>query len=107
VDSIDKGYDSGGMFHFSLSDFSSPVVNFINKDGEASVWHSRLCHINFGCISRLSTLSLIPKLSIVKGSKCQACVEAKQPRKPHFAVDERNLTILELIQSNLCEMNGC
>jgi transposase InsO family protein len=51
-------------------------------------------------------LSLIPKLSIVKGSKCQACVQAKQPRKPHFAIDERNLTILELIHSDLCEMNG-
>jgi transposase InsO family protein len=94
------------MFRFSLSDFSSLVVNFINKDGEASIWHSLLDHINFGCISRLSTLSLIPKLSIVKGSKCQACVQAKQPRKPHFAIDERNSTILELIHSDLCEMNG-
>jgi hypothetical protein len=34
------------------------------------------------------------------------CVQAKQPRKPHFVVDERNSTILELIHSNLCEMNG-
>jgi hypothetical protein len=34
---IGKGYDSGGMFRFSLSDFSSLVVNFINKDDEASV----------------------------------------------------------------------
>jgi hypothetical protein len=82
------------------------VHPFINKDDEASVWHSHLCHINFGYISQLSTLSLIPKLSIVKGSKCQACVQAKQPRKPHFAIDERNSTILELIHSDLCEMNG-
>jgi hypothetical protein len=78
----------------------------VNKDGEASVWHSRLCHINFGCISWLSPLSLIPKVSIVKCFKCQACVQAKQPRNPHFAVDERNSTILELIHSDLCEMNG-
>jgi hypothetical protein len=74
---IGKGYDTGGMFRFSLLDFSSSVVNSINKDDEVSVWHSSLCHINLGCISRLSTLSLIPKLSIVKGSKCQACVQAK------------------------------
>jgi hypothetical protein len=87
--SIGKGYDSGGMLHFSLSDFSSLVVSFINKDGEVSVWHLRSCHINFECIPQLSTLNLIPKLSIVKDSRCQACVQAKQPRKPHFAVEEK------------------
>src|SRR6187551_1925725 len=34
------------------------------------------------------------------------CVESKQPRKPHFAAEARNLAPLELIHSDLCEMNG-
>ena len=66
----------------------------------ADIWHSHLCHINFGCMTHLSSMSLVPNFSIVKGSKCQACVQAKQPRKPHKAVDEWCMTLLELIHSD-------
>ena len=72
----------------------------------ADIWHSCLCHINFGCMTRLSSMSLILNFSIVNGSKCQACVQAKQPRKPDKAIDERCTTLLELIQSGIYEMNG-
>jgi hypothetical protein len=34
------------------------------------------------------------------------CVEAKQPRKPHKAAVVRELTSLDLINSDICEMNG-
>ena len=51
-------------------------------------------------------MSLILDFSVIKGSKCQACVQAKQPRKPHKAIDERHTTLLELIHSDICEMNG-
>jgi hypothetical protein len=44
------------------------------NESDAIVWHSRLCHLNFGSMSRLSSLNLISNLSIVKGSKCQSCV---------------------------------
>jgi hypothetical protein len=57
-------------------------------------------------MSRLSSLNLIPNLSIVKGSKCQSCVQSKQPRKPHKAAEERHLAPLELIHYDICEMNG-
>jgi hypothetical protein len=73
---------------------------------ESYIWHSRLCHINFGCVSWLANLNLIPNFDLVKGSKCQVCVQSKQPRKPHKAVEERNLAPLDLIRSDLCEMNG-
>jgi hypothetical protein len=43
---------------------------------------------------------------VVKGPNCQACVQAKQPRKPHKVVDERHITLLELIHFDNCEMNG-
>jgi hypothetical protein len=33
------------------------------------------------------------------------CVESKQPHKPHKVVEARNLATLDLIHSNLCEMN--
>nr|ABA96226.1 retrotransposon protein, putative, Ty1-copia subclass [Oryza sativa Japonica Group] len=40
------------------------------------------------------------------GSKCHTCVQSKQPRKPHKASEARNLAPLELVHSDLCEMNG-
>jgi transposase InsO family protein len=57
-------------------------------------------------MSRLAGLKLILKFDLVKGSKCHVCVETKQPRKPHMAAAARNLAPLELIHSDLCEMNG-
>jgi hypothetical protein len=56
-------------------------------------------------MSRLFSLNLILNLSIVKGSKCQSCVQSKQSRKPHKTAEERHLTPLELIHFNICEMN--
>jgi hypothetical protein len=33
-------------------------------------------------------------------------VQAKQPRKSHKTAEARDLALLELIHSDLCEMNG-
>jgi hypothetical protein len=33
-------------------------------------------------------------------------VQSKQPHKPHKAAEARNLAQLDLIHSDLCEMNG-
>ena len=94
---IGKGYMCGGLFRFSVSDTCNKSVNNICNginESDASIWHSRLCHLNFGSLSRLSSLNLIPHLSIVKGSKCQSCVQFKQPQKPHKAAKERHLAPL-------------
>ena len=82
------------------------VVNNVNVSDESNIWHSRLCHINFGCLTRLANLNLILKFNLVKDSNCQVCVQSKQPRKPHKAVEARNLAPLELVHSHLCEING-
>jgi hypothetical protein len=50
-----------------------------NKIREADVWLSQFCHIGFDTIARVSRLELIPKFNTVKGSKCQSCVQPKQP----------------------------
>lgn len=72
---VGKGYDCGGLFRFSLHDnVCNNVVNNVLISDESNIWHSRLCHVNFGCMSRLANLNLIPKFNLVKGSKCHACV---------------------------------
>jgi hypothetical protein len=102
---VGKGYDSGGLFRLSLHDVCNKSVNNVISN-ESYIWHSRLCHINFGCVSRLANFNLIPQYDLVKGSKCQVWVQSKQPRKPHKATEARNLAPLDLIHFNLCEMNG-
>src|SRR5438045_844989 len=57
-------------------------------------------------MKRLASMSLIPKFASIKSSKCQMCVQSKQPRKPHKVAEARNLAPLELVHSDLCEMNG-
>jgi hypothetical protein len=72
--SIGKGYESRGLFRLSLCENNVKYVSHVNNHDEANIWHSRLCHINFGCISRLVGLNLILKFNLVKNSKCHVCV---------------------------------
>ena len=68
---VAKGYNCGGLFRLSLlDDVYNKVVNNVNVSNESNIWHSRLCHINFGCLTRLVNLNLIPKFNLVKDSKC-------------------------------------
>jgi hypothetical protein len=106
---IGKGYECGGLFHFSVSDYCNKSVNLISdgiNESDASVWHSRLYHLNFSSMFRIFTMSLIPNFSIVKGSKCYSCVHSKQPRKHHKMAEKRYLAPLKLVHSDICEMNG-
>src|SRR5436190_1491859 len=89
-----------------MPDICNKVVNHVCTNSESNVWHSRLCHINFGCMTRLAKMNLIPNFTTVEGSKCQVCVQAKQPRKSHTTAEVRDLVPLELIHSDLCEMSG-
>jgi hypothetical protein len=97
---LEKGYDNGCLFRLSLHDTCNKSVNNIVSN-ESNIWHSRLCHINFGCVSRLANLNLILKFDLVKGSKCQVCMQSKQPRKPHKPAEVRNLAPLDLIHFDL------
>ena len=90
----------------SLSDDCNKVVNNVINVDESKIWHWRLCYVNFSCMMWLANLSLIPKSTFVKKSNCHVCVESKQTRKPHKAAKARDSAPLELIHSDLCEMNG-
>jgi hypothetical protein len=102
-----KGYVSRGLFRLSLlDDACNKVVNNVLILDNSNIWHSWLCHVNFGCMSLLAKLNLIPNLELVKGSKCHACVQTKQSCKPPKVAEVRNLAALELIHTDLSEMNG-
>jgi hypothetical protein len=90
-----------GMLSRSVNNISDGI-----NESDASILHSHLYNLNFGSMSRLSNLNLIPNLSIIKGSKCQSCVQSNQPRKHHKAAEERHLAPLELIHFDICEINS-
>jgi hypothetical protein len=48
---ISKGYNCGGLFRLSLLDVCNKVVNIANISDKSDLWHSRLCHVNFGCLA--------------------------------------------------------
>jgi hypothetical protein len=100
---VGKGYNSGGLFRLSFHDTCNKSMNTIVSN-KSNISHSRVCHINFGCLA-VSKCKFNPKIDLVKGSECQVCVQSKQPCKPHKAAKARNLAPLDLIYSNLCEMN--
>jgi hypothetical protein len=67
---VGKDYDCRGLFRLSLlDDVCNKVVNNVNVSDESNIWHSRLCHINFGYLTRLANLNLILKFNLVKDSK--------------------------------------
>jgi hypothetical protein len=78
-----KGYVCRGLFRLLVIEDCNKFVNLASclnseySDGEATVWHSQLCHINFDHIIHLSKLNLIPEIPVVRRFKCHACVQAK------------------------------
>lgn len=66
---VDRGYDSGCLFHFSLDDAYNNVVNHVSNDDEPNFWQSFFCHVNIGCMMCLANVNLILKFIVVKGSK--------------------------------------
>lgn len=109
---VGKGYLDNGLIRLSLllpcSSFSDNnkafAVSSHSARSDNSLWHNRLCHVNYKYISRMMSLDLIPKHD-TRGIKCEICVQAKQPRKPFKSVD-RDSSMLELVHSDICEMNG-
>ena len=68
---VRKCYDCRGLFRLSLlDDVCNKVVNNVIVSDESNIWHSRLCHINFGYLTWRANLNLILKLNLVKDSMC-------------------------------------
>jgi hypothetical protein len=76
---VGKDYDCRDLFRLSLHDVCNKIMNNAIIPDESNIWHLHLCHVNFGCLSLLANLNLIPKFNLVKVSKCHVCVQSKQP----------------------------
>ena len=98
---VGQGYSCNGMFKLSIN-----KVNIYAYLIESSidVWHARLSHVNFRSIKFMSKHGLISCTNDNFG-KCETCLQAKMTKKP-FPKNERTSKLLEIIHSDICELNG-
>ena len=99
---VGKGYSCNGMFKLSIN--KNDDVSLYMVDSSYSLWHERLGHVNHKVLQSMSKNGLISFGGIVK-EKCEIYAQAKITRLP-FPKAERNSQLLELVHSDVCELNG-
>jgi hypothetical protein len=99
---IGKGYSCDGMFKLSIINKAISHSSYIVES--SSLWHGRLAHLNFKYLKYMSKRGLI-SYKHDNNEKCEICIQAKMTKKP-FPIVHRNSQILELIHSDICELNG-
>ncbi|KAG5527251.1 hypothetical protein RHGRI_028223 [Rhododendron griersonianum] len=98
---VGKGYGCNGMFKLSINENNTASSYIVDS---FSLWHSRLAHLNFRSIKNMSRFGLINYHDNVC-DKCEICAKAKMAKKSFPSV-QRNSEILDLIHSDICELNG-
>ena len=103
---IGKGYSSDGMVKLCIVDngINNNNVSFAYMLDSVSLWHGRLAHIGLSTMKRMIKCGLI-SCDVDKFKKCEICVKSKMIKKPFKSV-ERNLDLLELVHTDICELNG-
>ena len=69
-----------------------------------SLWHQRLGHIGLNPMKRMISHGMI-SCKINDFQKCELCVKSKMIKKSFKSVD-RSTDLLNLIHSDICELNG-
>lgn len=98
---VGQGYYCNGMFKLSVDNKITNSVYVINI---SSLWHNRLCHVNYRRLYDMSKLGLIPSFDI-NIDKCKTCMLNKITRNPFHTV-ERQSVLLELVHSDLCDFHS-
>ncbi|GJU81401.1 retrovirus-related pol polyprotein from transposon TNT 1-94 [Tanacetum coccineum] len=109
---VGKAYVCDGMFKLNINKITSSAYlldyNFTScfniECSTFNLWHNRLGHINYRTMKDMLKQGIISYNGEHK-DKCEICVQAKMKRKPFPKVD-RQSKILELVHSDICELNG-
>uniref|UniRef100_A0A2N9EEB8 CCHC-type domain-containing protein n=1 Tax=Fagus sylvatica TaxID=28930 RepID=A0A2N9EEB8_FAGSY len=100
---VGKGYSCNGMYKLSLIINKNDVGCAYIVDSSL-LWHARLGHLNFKYMKYMSKHGLISYKQDVH-DKCEICIESKIRKKP-FPSTNRDSQLLELVHSDVCELNG-
>ena len=68
------------------------------------LWHARLGHFNFKYFKHMSKHDFISFNHDLE-NKCEVNIQVKKTKKP-FPTSNRNSILLELVHSDVCELNG-
>ena len=63
-----------------------------------------MAHVSFRSLKYMAKHNLI-SYKIEDKRTCEICIQAKMTRKKAFPKVERNTNLLELLHSNICELN--
>ena len=99
---VGKGYSTDGMHKLSI--INKEVSSYVYFDDSSYLWHARLGHLNFKYLKFMSNHGMI-LYKHDDEKKCEICIQAKMTKKP-FSKSDRNSIMLELVHSDVCELNG-
>lgn len=101
---LGKGYACDGMFKLSIHNNNKVCNSVYVIESSLSLWHARLSHVNFRSLRFMAKNGLI-SYKHDEHDKCEICIQAKMTKQP-FPRAERNSDLLQLIHSDVCELNG-
>ena len=102
---VGKGYSCEGMFKLNvdgINEMNNVSTYFVDSP---SLWHARLAHLNFSSLQYMHKHGYLTVNGEIIKDKCEICIQAKITKKP-FPKVERNTNILDLVHSDICELNG-
>ena len=102
---VGKGYSSEGMVKLCTNDNNNNknVASAYMVDS-VSLWHSRLAHVGISTMKRMIKCGLF-SCDVDNFKKCEICIKSKMVKKPFHSV-KRTSQLLDLIHTDICEMNG-
>ena len=98
---VGQGYFCNGMFKLNITNI---VVDSIYLLDVSSLWHNRLCRVNYRRLYDMSKLGLIPPFDF-NIEKCKTCMLNKITKNPYPNVT-RQTVLLELVHSDLCDFHN-
>ena len=104
---VGKGYSCDGMIKLCTNDNFNKVTSnsaCMCDSNSLSLWRNRLGHVGLSIIERIVKCGVIA-CDVKEFEKCEICVKSNMIKKSFHTV-ERSSNLLDLIHSDLCELNG-
>ena len=98
---VGQGYYCNGMFKFHINNKVDDSIYMLDV---SSLWHNRLCHVNYRRLYDMSKTGLIPHFDL-NIEKCKTCMLNKITRTPFHNVT-RQTVLLNLVHSDLCDFHS-
>ena len=98
---VGKGYSCDGMYQLSIN---NKVISSVYIVESSFLWHDRLAHLNFRYLKNMRKLDFINFNG--EFDKCEICAKSKLTKKSFPSVSRKDSKVLDLIHSDICELNG-